>query len=188
MTTICYYSNFCDPSKRLLQKVSKTKLQKQIHFICIDKRSKHASGQTIIHLENEQLLLPPNVIKVPALFIIESKQVLFGDDIYDYLLPKEVSVNHAVTQGNIEPECYSLSQMSQLSDSYSFWDQAPEELNTKGQGGLRQMHNFVPLEQDFSIHTPTEDYVPDKIGKNGKTFEDYKNERDQAIAPQVKRV
>jgi len=188
MSAICYYSNFCDPSKRLLQKISKTKLQKQLHFICIDKRSKNGKGQTIIHLENEQVLLPSNVAKVPALFMMDSQQVLFGDDIYDYLLPKEVSVNHVATQGNNEPECYSLSQMSQLSDSYSFWDQPAEELNTKGQGGLRQMHNFVPLEQDFTIHTPAEDYVPDKIGKNGKTFEDYKNERDQAIAPQVKRV
>jgi hypothetical protein len=78
--------------------------------------------------------------------------------------------------------------MSQISDSYSFWDQPAEELNAKGQGGLRQMHNFVALEENFSIHTPTEDYVPDKIGKNGKSFEDYKNERDAAISPQIKRV
>jgi hypothetical protein len=185
---ICYYSNFCDPSKRLLQKISKTKLQKEIHFICIDKRSKNGKGQTIIQLEHEQVLLPANVVKVPALFMMDTQNVLFGDDIYNYLLPKETAINHVATQGNNEPECYSLSQMSQLSDSYSFWDQAPDELNTKGQGGLRQMHNFVPLEQDFSIHTPAEDYVPDKIGKNGKTFEDYKNERDQAISPQIKRV
>ena len=188
MTSILYYSNFCDPSKRLLQKVSKTKLQQTLHFICIDQRTRNAKGQTLITIEHEQVLLPEQIVKVPALYMIDSKHVLFGDDIYEYLAPRENVINQVSTQGNGEPECYSLSQMSQLSDSYSFWDQAPDDLNTKGQGGMRQMHNFVPLEQDFSIHTPAEDYVPDKIGKNGKTLEDYKNERDSMIGPPIKRV
>ena len=185
---IVYYSNFCDPSKKLLQKVSKTKLKHELHFICIDKRHRDSKGQTIIFLEQDQVVLPHIITKVPALFLIETKQALFGDDIYDYLLPKEVAITNAETGGNGEPECYSLGQMSKMSDSYSFWDQGADDLNTKGQGGLRQMHNFVPLEESYSIHTPTEDYVPDKIGKNGKTFEEYKTERDTLLAPAIKRV
>jgi len=186
--SICYYSNFCDPSKKLLQKIAKTKLKHELHFICIDKRQRDSRGQTIVFLENDQVVLPPQVTKVPALFLIESKRVLFENDIYDYLLPKEVSINQIETNGNGEPECYSLSQMSKMSDSYSFWDQAPEDLTTKGHGGMRQMHNFVPLDESYSISTPTEDYVPDKIGKNGKTLEDYKAERDSMLAPPLKRV
>lgn len=185
---ICYYSNFCDPSKKLLQKIAKTKLKHELHFICIDKRKRDSRGQTIIFLENDQVMLPPQVTKVPALFLIETKQVLFENDIYDYLLPKEVSINQIETGGNGEPECYSLSQMSKMSDSYSFWDQAPDDLNTKGQGGMRQMHNFVPLEDSMAIHTPNEDYVSDKVGKTGKTLEQYKAERDSMLDPPIKRI
>lgn len=185
---ICYYSNFCDPSKKLLQALAKTKLKTEIHFICIDKRNRNAKGQTIIFLENDQVMLPPQVTKVPALFLIESKHVLFETDIYDYLFPKEVEINQVETGGNGEPECYSLTQMSKMSDSYSFWDQEPDELNTKGKGGMRQMHNFVPLEESMTIHTPNEDYVSDKVGKTGKTLEQYKAERDNMVGPPIKRV
>jgi hypothetical protein len=186
--SICYYSNFCDPSKKLLQRIAKTKLKHELHFICIDKRDRDSKGNIIILLENDRVVLPPQVTKVPALYMIETKQVLFEQAIYDFLMPKEVSITMTETNGNGEPECYSLSQMSRMSDAYSFWDQSPDELTTKGGGGMRQMHNFVPLEDSFTIHTPTEDYVPDKIGKNGKTFEEYKNERDSMLPPAIKRV
>ena len=168
--SIVYYSNFCDPSKKLLQKISKTKLSQEIHFICIDRRQRDSKGNTILLLEKEQVMLPSQVTKVPALYKMESKQVLFGDDIYSFLLPREVAINHQATNGNGEPECYSLSQMSSMSDSYSFWDQDPTELSTKGGGGTRQMHNYVTLDQDFKINTPAEDYEPDKVGKNGSGY------------------
>ena len=39
MGKIIYYSNFCENCKKLLNVISKTDLQKTIHFICIDKRN-----------------------------------------------------------------------------------------------------------------------------------------------------
>ncbi len=79
--------------------------------------------------------------------------------------------------------------MSCMSDSYSFWDQDPNELSTKGQGGIRQMHNFVTLDQNFTINTPEEDYVPDKIGNNGsKSIEQLKAEREQTVMPPIQRL
>jgi hypothetical protein len=184
---ICYYSNYCDPSKQLLQKIAKTKLQREIHFLCIDRRTRDSKGNTLLVLDKEQVLLPPSVTRVPALYLMESKKVLFGDDISSFLLPKEVEITHQATNGNGEPECYSLSQMSRISDSYSFWDQSADDLSAKGSGGMRQLHRFSPLEEQYSIHTPVEDFVPDKVGKTGKTLEEYKAERDN-IAPMVKRV
>ena len=186
--SIVYYSNYCEPSKKLLQKISKTKLNHEIHFICIDKREKDGKVNTILFVNQEKLLLPPNVTKVPELFLIDTKRALFENDIYEYLLPQEVAINQIDTNGNGEPECYSIGQMSRMSDSYSYWDQSADELTTKGQGGMRQMHNFVPLDETYTIHTPTEDYVPDKIGKNGKTLEQYKAERDSMLAPPIKRI
>ena len=87
---ICYYSNYCDPSKQLLQKISKTKLQRDIHFLCIDRRKRDSKGNTFLVLDKEQVLLPPSITKVPALYLIESKKVLFGDDISQFLLPSQV--------------------------------------------------------------------------------------------------
>jgi hypothetical protein len=184
---ICYYSNYCDPSKQLLQKIAKTKLQREIHFLCIDRRKRDTKGNTFLILDKEQVLLPPSVTRVPALYLMESKKVLFGDEISQFLLPKEAAITHQETNGNGEPECYSISQMSKISDSYSFWDQSADELTAKGGGGMRQLHSFSTLDDQYSIHAPPEDYTPDKVGKTGKSLEEYKAERDNLV-PMVKRV
>ena len=68
MSSILYYSNYCEPSKKLLQAVTKSQNAKDIHFICIDKRTKDPSGKTYIILENSQkIIMPENVTRVPAL-------------------------------------------------------------------------------------------------------------------------
>ena len=100
----------------------------------------------------------------------------------------EAVLNHVETNGNGEPESYSFGQMSSISDQYSFWDQSPSDLSTKGDGGMRQIHNFVALEADYRITTPPENYESDKIGNKGsKTLEEYKAERESAIAPPIQR-
>ena len=43
-------------------------------------------------------------------------------------------------------------------------DQSPDEMNAKGEGGLRQMHSFVRLKQNDRIENLDEDYIPDKVG------------------------
>jgi hypothetical protein len=188
MASICYYSNFCAPSKKLLQLLSRTKLQNDVHFICVDKRTTNANGQTVIDFEGQKLLLPPPVIKVPALFLIGPQQVLFEDDIYSYLNPKEKEINQVATNFQGEPECYS-NQFTGMSDAYSFLDQSPDELGTKGDGGMRQIRSFVPVEGTIQIPTPPEDYEPDKVGKNGsKSLEEYRAERELAVAAPPKRV
>jgi hypothetical protein len=185
--SIIYYSNFCEPSKKLLQKVAKTKLNREIHFICIDRRQRDSKGNTILFLESEQVMLPSQVTKVPALYQMESKQVLFGDDIYSFLLPKEVAINQVATNGNGDPDPFSIFGMNRLSDSYSYWDQSVSELSATGDGGMRQIKQFATLEEQSSINTPADDYVADKVGKQGKSLEDYKAERDALVQP-IKRV
>ena len=190
MTSILYYSNFCEPCKSLLQLIAKTKLKEDLHFICIDKRVNDPSGQVYLQLENNQrVILPPTVTKVPALLLLtEGHNVLFGDQIYEHLKPQEVVINHVETSGNGEPEAYSLDQMSSMSDAYSFWDQNAEDLSAKGSGGVRQMHNFVTLEQHNQIMTPPDDYEPDKVGNNGsKTLEQYEAEREKQVAAPLRR-
>ena len=187
MPEICYYSNFCDPSKKLLQKISRTKLQREIHFICIDQRNRASNGQTYIVYNGEQLILPSTVSRVPALYFSDTNKVMFGDEIYKYLLPKEAEITHVATNGQGEPECFSINNMNQLSDMYSYLDQSAEDMSAKGNGGVRQLRHFSALDENTSIPTPDEDYVPDKVGKNGKTMDEYKMEREQAVAAPIQR-
>ena len=188
MTVICYYSNYCEPSKKLLQVLTHSKLKDEVHFICVDQRSRNAAGQTVLEVHGQQVMLPPMITKVPALFLVDSKRALFEDDIYKFLSPKEVALNQEATNGFGEPECFS-NQLLSMSDAYSFWDQEPDELGTKGNGGMRQQHSYVAINDSISINTPVDDYEPDKVGKKGtKTLEEYKAEREMAVPPPIART
>jgi len=150
MSYILYYSKYCEVSKKYLQILSKSNIQKDIHFICIDKRTKDANNKTYIVLENGQnIILPDNVTRVPALLLLnQGYNVLYGEKILEFLKPKqEVEVRQA-TQNNMEPMAFSFGGggfSDVVSDQYSFLDQAPEDLEAKGNGGMRQMHNYVDL-------------------------------------------
>ena len=70
MITILYYSKYCEISKKYLQILSKSDVQKDIHFICIDKRVTE-NNKTYIILENGQkIILPETVNRVPALLLL----------------------------------------------------------------------------------------------------------------------
>ena len=152
MSSILYYSKYCDVSKKYLQLLSKTNAQKDVHFICIDKRIKDSNNKTYIILDNGQkIILPENVTRVPALLLLtQGYNVLYGDQILQHLKPRqEVEIRQA-TQNNMEPMAFSLGGGDIVSDQYSFLDQEPEELEAKGNGGMRQMHNYVDLNTAFS--------------------------------------
>jgi hypothetical protein len=155
MSCILYYSKYCEVSKKYLQLLSKSGSQNDIHFICIDKRVKEANNKTYIVLENGQkIILPENVTRVPALLLLnQGYAVLYGEQILEHLKPRqEVAVRQA-TQNNMEPMAFSFGGGGFgdiVSDQYSFLDQAPEDLEAKGNGGMRQMHNYVDLNTAFS--------------------------------------
>jgi hypothetical protein len=155
MSSILYYSNFCEHSKKLLGVLSRTNVQKDIHFICIDKRVKDPNGKVFIVLENGQkIIMPENVNRVPALLLLnKGYDVLYGESILQHLNPRqEVEIKKA-TNNNMEPMAFSFGGGGfgdVVSDQYSFLDQNSEDLEAKGNGGMRQMHNYVDLNTAFS--------------------------------------
>ena len=163
MSSILYYSNYCQHSKKLLETVSKSSVaQKDIHFICIDRREKGVNGKIYIILDNGQkIIMPENVSRVPALLLLnQGYNVLYGDAIMQHLKPRqEIEVKKA-TQNNMEPMAFSFSGGfgDVVSDSYSFLDQNPEDLQAKGNGGVRQMHNYVDLNYSSTISTPADEF------------------------------
>ena len=163
MSSILYYSNFCEHSKKLLQNISKTNLAKDIHFICIDKRQKDANNKTYIILENGQkIIMPENVNRVPALLLLnKGYDVLYGEAIIDYFKPQQQQMVKQATFNNIEPMAFSLGGGNYggiVSDNYSFLDMSAESLEAKGNGGIRQMHNYVDLNYTDNITTPNDDH------------------------------
>ena len=57
MSTILYYSNYCENCKSLMQILSKSQVSKEIHFVCIDNRYKDKDGKMMIALENNQNII-----------------------------------------------------------------------------------------------------------------------------------
>jgi hypothetical protein len=191
MGSILYYSNFCDHSKKLLQHVSKIPTD-NIHFISIDKRVREPDGKVYILLENGQkIIMPQNIDKVPAMLLLNGQyNVLYGEDIYNYIRPAEKESVRVATNNNMEPIAYCLGNNSSyggiISDNFSFLDMDSESLKAKGDGGLRQPHNYFCLNHEdnhHNIYTPTEDISPrqSKLSEN-VTIEQLQQQRDKDVS------
>ena len=184
MNYILYYSNFCEPSKKLLQTISKTPNVNNIHFVCIDRRIKDSDGQIFIILPTEQkLIMPKNVTRVPALLLLnDNYNVIYGDKIYEYIKPQVINQVKQATQNNMEPinfqdgfNSFSGFNCGIVSDNYSFLDQSDKELSVEGNGGLRQMHNYVTLNDSINLNMTLQSDNYEKIKE--QDIESLKNKR-----------
>lgn len=189
MSCILYYSNFCDHSRKILQTLAKSNTQ-DIHFICIDKRERATNGKTFIVLENGQkIVMPENVTRVPALLLLtQGYQVIFGEAILQHLKPRqEVAVQQA-TFNNMEPTAFAFGGggafgSTVASDQYSFLDQDADQLSAKGNGGMRQMHNYVDLNYVDNFQAiPQDESELKNSGRIGNvSLEQLQSQRDQDL-------
>lgn len=193
MSSILYYSNFCEPSKKLLQSVSKTQNTNNIHFICIDKRVKDTNGKIFIILQNgQQILMPENVTRVPALLLLnQNYKVIYGNDIYNHLKPQVTQQIQQATKNNMEPinfqdgfKSFGGFSGGIVSDNYSFLDQSDNELSVKGDGGLRQIHNYVTLNEsmNLSMKLPQDDFEYSKLKEGELSVEALQKRRDEEVS------
>lgn len=179
---ILYYSNYCNNCRQLLQTLSQSQVSNDIHFICIDNRIKKSDGSTYIILQNQQeIILPNNVDKVPALLLLNrGNQVIYGENIKRQLNPVKIGREARLENKELDPFSFSdINNSGVMSDSYSFLDQNIEDLSAKGNGGLRQLRNNVKLDYMDKIETPPDDYVPNKIGE--VSMEQLQNQRADAL-------
>lgn len=191
MSTILYYSNYCEHSRKLLQSLSKTDINKDIHFICIDKRVKDTNNKTFIVLENgNKILMPENISRVPALLLLtQGYNVLYGDSILQHFKPTQEKMVKQATKNNMEPMAFSFGGGGGfgdiVSDQYSFLDMDSDSLSAKGNGGMRQMHNYVDLNSNgmMDIECPTDDFDYKKSNKipEGLTVEQLQQQRDSDL-------
>ena len=170
MSSILYYSNACANSKRLLQKISTIKVKDEMHFVCVDKRTRKPNSATYVILGNgQEILLPPSITRVPALLLLNrGHHVLFGEEIDQHVEPQYTAQQQqAVTIATGEPEAFSLgggARFGVSSDHYSFLDQDADSLSAKGDGGMRQIHHYASIDHRDQIQTPPDEYQQDTVG------------------------
>jgi hypothetical protein len=72
-----------------------------------------------------------------------------------------------------------------VSDQYSFLDMDSDSLSAKGNGGMRQMHNYVDLNSNgnLNINCPEDDFDYKKSNKipEGLTVEQLQQQRDSDL-------
>jgi len=150
---------------------------------------KDTNNKVFIVLENGQkIIMPENVNRVPALLLLtQDYKVLYGESILQYFKPKqEVNVKRA-TQNNMEPMAFSFGGGGGfgdvVSDQYSFLDQDPEALKASGNGGIRQMHNYVDINYIDPLTNGQSDGNDKKSSKlpQGLTIEQLQQQRDSEI-------
>ena len=186
MSSILYYSNYCEHSKKMLQSISKANITKDIHYICIDKRVKDSNNKVYIILENGQkIIMPENVSRVPALLLLnQNYQVLYGEAIVQHLKPRQEIMVKKATQNNLEPMAFAFGGSGSVaSDQYSFLDMDSDSLSAKGNGGIRQMHNYVDLNYSDNISTPEDEQDYKSYGKisGDLTVEKLLQQREQEL-------
>jgi hypothetical protein len=189
---ILYYSNHCKFSQKVIQFAVKNDLTNKMHFVCIDKRVRDPqTGQTNIVLESGKLIaMPPNIQSVPSLLTHKNHTVILGEDIINYFTPQVKETNMIATQGNGEPLSFQIpvsnSGMNIVSEKYTSYNMTADELSAKGNGGSRQMHNYVPVNNMQMINTPPDTYRPDKLSSSVTvdTLQQKRNE-DVISRPQI---
>lgn len=183
MSTILYYSNYCDNCKKILATLSRTPVKDEMHFLCIDQRYKNNNGKTYIKLKNgEEVILPPTVTKVPALLLINrGYHVLFGEEIMQHIQPSVEAMKKEAVKENGEPSSFALGTKSYgvSSDHYSFLDQSSEDLSATGSGGMRQTHHYAKISHVDNIETPPDTYSADTIGN--VSMDNLKQQRENII-------
>ena len=187
MSSVLYYSKYCENCKKLLYELGKTKIQKDIHFLSIDKRVNRGNSVYIILDNGNEIFMPPNIISVPTLLLLnKGNRLLVGDDVNNFFKPQIMGEKTQAVLSNMEPLAFSGYEMgTSMSDTYSYLDQSPDEMNAKGDGGLRQMHQYATLDYIDKIQTPPDDYEPNTIGNQGMTLEQIQQQRNAEI-PQKK--
>lgn len=180
MSSILYYSTLCKNCDKILNELSRTDLQNGIHFVCIDKRVERGGAHFVVLETGEEVLLPKEVTRVPALLLLESgNRVLFGNEIYSVFGEALEQENRTATGGNIEPrqpEAMSTAgfHTSVHSSHYSPLDGAAE--HDDGSAYASATYDNIP-----SIETPPEDYVPDKM--NEDSIKNYQDARNKVVPP-----
>ncbi len=176
MPNILYYSTNCSHCRKLLSVLSKNKYENTM-FFSVDNREIVNEKTYLILSDGSRVLLPIHITKVPSLLIVDDKtnknELILGNKILNFFEEKEPLEKE-------DPMSFALNgeRNEIVSDSFSFLDTNSDEMMACGDGGLKQMHNYTALDEIHKITTPPEEYTPNTIGNDSKSYEKLLEERE----------
>lgn len=187
MKYILFYSNFCKHSKELLLQISKNQIKNEINFICIDKRIEE-NGSYYSLLENgKRILIPNSIVVVPSMILLNyGNKIISGPEIINFLQETILKSISVATNGQMEPDCYSFSEMGGLSDPYSYLDISSDDMLAKGSGGMKITHDYSFINNNNTIETPPESSKPSDYKLSTVDIDSIKKNRETEI-PKVQR-
>ena len=113
---VLYYSTTCKSCAKLLQTIGKNH-GGSIHFVCIDKRITKNGKKYAVLQNGNTVIIPDQVTMVPALLIMSTYEVIFGQDIYThYSKYTQQMATPIATNRNMEPIPASQSNFLETFD------------------------------------------------------------------------
>lgn len=160
MSMILYYSNLCENSKKILHEITRTDIQNSVHFVCVDNRKTAGSDTTVVLGTGETILIPKQVVRVPAMFIIEDARFLFGNEIHDLIGKSCQKSLEDATAGQLEPFGFATNHYSDI-------DEVESVAGYYASATHDNMQNII---------TPPEDYKSDKVDEESiKSYQDQRS-------------
>lgn len=124
---IIFYSNFCTYCKDVINRISKTPINDNMVYICVDDRN---------------IKLPPFVQAVPTIYLTSEKKIIVDENIDKWVQSK----TQTATISNAEIDAYQ-NGFGGFSSNFS---------NLGGDEDKSFSSNFTYLDQNYSIETPQE--------------------------------
>lgn len=158
-----YYSNHCNKCRELLNFLYKTPFRDRFKYVCIDNRVKNGNQILILLNNGQKFPLPPQIRNVPTMLNPETNEIYVGEQIKHFLIPPANKIQRQNEAINNDPDAFTFginsgSSFGVTSDSYSYLNQSESEMKAEGNGGMKQMYNYVSLNNyDQKINTPSED-------------------------------
>tara|TARA_B100000424_G_C22844376_1_gene450486 strand:+ start:221 stop:892 length:672 start_codon:yes stop_codon:yes gene_type:complete len=160
---LLYFSHYCKFSKILLNQLNSKDLLNKVELICVDNRFVKENITYIVLPSNQNMPLPPMIQRVPCLCILPNYEILKGNQILHYFLPVSKTLDEEKEKIDLEPNPFSIQLETSgsygvTSDNFSFWDSDQEQLKASGNAGMKQMYNYVSVNDNTqeNIYTPQE--------------------------------
>ena len=126
---IIFYSNFCTYSKEIINEISKTPINDNILYVCVD---------------DENIQLPNFITAVPTIYLVEKKRIVVDESIPKWVQEQLSKVEN--TAGD-EIQAYFGSNDSSFGSSFSSLDNKEEK---------PFISSFTYIGEEQKINTPEE--------------------------------
>lgn len=163
---VLYYSMHCGHCRDLLSILGKSPVQRDFHYMNIDNRERGPDGQWVINLQNgTNVPLPKGIKNVPSVMMLNrGNMVISGIQVKEFIKHLEDEKSRKQQKNDIAAfDIGGFGGGGVVSDTFSFLDTDPQDMLCKGNGGMRQLHNYSTINSFNVIETPPENYESDKI-------------------------